>query len=705
MSENLEAYKKYKKYKLKYKLKSKEYKLKSKDSKLYQSMVMKGGATTSEKPIEPCTKKGTVCYRKINNGVVEKYSGWDTKRVLGFESGRRLSCLPDITFLKVLNFSLEWETFKSKSFRVLHKMDAELNKIEKDASESVEKNVQTLTITSLLSDVGEITGQAPTIISLLSEIVDSKQAPTISKLLYEISVSTQEPSISSLLNDIDNANKETDLKETKIISFLSKIAKIAEITELPGKIEGKCTSADQRRAVIWNVFLETLRLIRAEFYEYFQDKIKIRIFIPILISKYLQPVATTFIKEQKTLFQPGNTVNETNFFIQKLQLPSDSKIAVVGDLHGGFQDLMVFIKSIRKLGFFKNNYKLADNHYIFSLGDMVDRGPSSLEVVFFLLLLKNENPEHVFIVNGNHEGSMTYQVNGHDWLYRVNNLHQSGKIDDAVYESDNETFTPFWYLPRAIFVQFKGMEKWIQFCHGGLDGYTGYDDTNRKGLHNNLEIQQFLESSDVIKTFDQDTYQKDGLRWSDFGIDPSGNSDDVRPSTRERPPRPKDAPDVGNLYGISSTDDLLQKNNLECIIRGHQDMVTGFALLPSNPTDQDTPTDCESTPFTVGSLNTNTIQTDIYMNIKHGNIDSLPGLTPTPFSNLAADNTYDGERAPLLCSIDGKKKFKKKETPAQKVNLNSTNFNVLTTSNCKQAKGSVKLDNSFVIVTKLNRSS
>jgi hypothetical protein len=98
------------------------------------------------------------------------------------------------------------------------------------------------------------------------------------------------------------------------------------------------------------------------------------------------------------------------------------------------------------------------------------------------------------------------------------------------------------------------------------------------------------------------------------------------------------------------------------------------------------------------------------MNVKHDNIDSLPGMTPTSFSNLVADNTYDGVQTDLLCSIDGKTKFSKPETPAQKVNLDSTNFNVLTTSNCKQARNGEngtpkKLDNSFVIVTKLNRSS
>lgn len=568
MSENSEAYKKYKKYKLKYKLKSKEYKMKSKDSKLYQSMVMKGGAETASQ-IKRCTEtnNGFECFRRVKDGVVQKYRG--TLRSSGY------SCLPNI---------------------------------------------------------------------------------------YS--------------TNIDSAN----LSIQAIMNFKSE-----EVQN--GIIKGTCQKKVPDREAVWTTYLHF-------------DARRYQIVSYLLINN-LNSVATTFIQNQEKLFQPGTSLDETNFFIQKLRLPSDSKIAVVGDLHGGFQDLMVFIKSIHKLGFFDDNYNLKENHYIFSLGDMVDRGPSSLQVVFFLLLLKNENSKRVFIVNGNHERSMTYQHYGQDWLGTVANL---GNIDNTVYE--NATFKPFWYLPRAIFVQFEGMNKWIQFCHGGLDGYNEYSNDNRKGLHDDSEIKEFLISSDLIKTFNQETYQKDGLRWSDFGIKRNIDQYDWRPSTRGRTNNLYE-PGVGNLYGISSTDDLLQKNNLECIIRGHQDKVTGFALLPTNPTGQATPTDCESAPFTVGSPepDLNTIQTHIYMNVKHDNIETLRGVTPTSFSKLVADNTYNGERKALLCSIAGKTDFIKSDTPAKKVELNSTHFNVLTTSNCKQARRPVKLDNSFVIVTKSNVSS
>lgn len=470
-----------------------------------------------------------------------------------------------------------------------------------------------------------------------------------------------------------------------------------------GKIKGQCQAKEPDRKSLWTQYLQP-------------DKSR-HLFVSRLLKKYLNLVAENFIDNQKKIFKPSEpTLDENNFFIQKLQLPSESRIAVVGDLHGGFQDLMVFIKSIHKLGFFNENYQLKDNHYIFSLGDMVDRGPSSLQVIFFLLLLKNENPSQVFIINGNHEKRLTYQKYGRNWMLKLHVLYQAGNIGDNVYNEYYGIFKPFWYLPRAIFVRFHGMDKWIQFCHGGLDGYEGYDTDKRYGLHSSETIKKFLSDSSLhLMTLDQNTYQKDGLRWSDFTIIQRGDSIDPQVSRRGATDN-IDESNVGNLYGIYSTNIFLQTNNLECIIRGHQDYVTGFAILPKVTKSQNTPTDCESVDLIEGSFNQNTIQTDIYMNVKNDETE-LNDLPTTPFQDnkFYRDNYYNGDQiyedptyedsVPLLCSIKDKKKFSVSETPTQKVSLDSTNFSVLTTSNCKQARRGKKLDNSFVIVTKSKHPS
>jgi len=81
-----------------------------------------------------------------------------------------------------------------------------------------------------------------------------------------------------------------------------------------------------------------------------------------------------------------------------IQLPSQGKVVFVGDTHG---DLEASRQVIRQ--YLKKPY-----HIVF-LGDYVDRGDYSEENIQYLLGLKVEHPEEVFLLAGNHEGFMVKQ--------------------------------------------------------------------------------------------------------------------------------------------------------------------------------------------------------------------------------------------------------------------------------------------------------
>lgn len=82
----------------------------------------------------------------------------------------------------------------------------------------------------------------------------------------------------------------------------------------------------------------------------------------------------------------------------KLIWLESGKVIFVGDTHGDLEATEKVVERYLKPG----------NRLVF-LGDYVDRGPSSLENINFLLQQKLEHPDSLFLLMGNHEG---YEVVG-----------------------------------------------------------------------------------------------------------------------------------------------------------------------------------------------------------------------------------------------------------------------------------------------------
>jgi predicted phosphodiesterase len=85
--------------------------------------------------------------------------------------------------------------------------------------------------------------------------------------------------------------------------------------------------------------------------------------------------------------------------LRLIHLPSQGKIVFVGDTHG---DLDASQRVIHQ--FLKKPYRIA------FLGDYVDRGEYSKENIVYLLHLKREHPDEIFLLAGNHEGYMVKEL-------------------------------------------------------------------------------------------------------------------------------------------------------------------------------------------------------------------------------------------------------------------------------------------------------
>jgi hypothetical protein len=127
-----------------------------------------------------------------------------------------------------------------------------------------------------------------------------------------------------------------------------------------------------------------------------------------------------------------------NCIIDKVNI-LNGKIFIVGDFHSSFHSLYYILEKLRDDNFFENNTMiLKKDKYMIFLGDIIDRGPYSLDLLFVILCLKNLNFNNVHIINGNHEDKKIYEDSspqartGPEMVTQLNKLYafmdEKGKI-------------------------------------------------------------------------------------------------------------------------------------------------------------------------------------------------------------------------------------------------------------------------------------
>ena len=216
---------------------------------------------------------------------------------------------------------------------------------------------------------------------------------------------------------------------------------------------------------------------------------------------------------------------QTEVFLKKRNnvIKIDPPIYIVGDIHGNLFDLIrIFVLSRPP----------PSSKYLF-LGDYVDRGKYSIEVVALLFALQLVYPEHIFLLRGNHEFESINCYYG----FKDEVLTQHNSPD--LYESFNRSFD---WLPFVAIINS------TIFCvHGGLSP-----------LLNNLEQIETIQRP--AKNYEADFVAD--LLWSDPLIE---NKTYVRSNRC-----------TGVTFGESSVKDFLEQFNMKYILRAHQCVSKGI---------------------------------------------------------------------------------------------------------------------------------
>ena len=205
-------------------------------------------------------------------------------------------------------------------------------------------------------------------------------------------------------------------------------------------------------------------------------------------------------------------------------------VTIVGDVHGQFYDLLRLLEV---------GGDVANTKYLF-LGDYVDRGSFSLEVVLLLYSIKINFPETVFLLRGNHESRQLTSF----FNFRSEVLH---KLDIESYDLIMESFDA---MPMVCILNKKFLA-----VHGGISPEL----VSIQDLTNFNRFQEPPRSGLVCD-----------LLWSDPVDSETGQSPDKFKLNQVR--------GCSYYYGVNATNEFLKRNKLISVFRAHEAQLDGYKM-------------------------------------------------------------------------------------------------------------------------------
>jgi hypothetical protein len=264
-------------------------------------------------------------------------------------------------------------------------------------------------------------------------------------------------------------------------------------------------------------------------------------------------LATIINKEIITDLLSAVSSKYTKPTIQILNANITDKFIVIGDLHGSVHSFIRILFRLHKYGVLDiTTMKLNANYYLVFLGDIVDRGMFSTEILVSILLLKRENNKNVIFIAGNHEASNP-NINSRDGFQTE--LTFKYNDNDELYNNFNALFSN---LPVAVLVHCNDQTIWLS--HGCFNAKLDYK----------LNSEDYNKETEIVLPTDNDRFIINSILWSDIAYQ----------TDRERR--------AGDYYHKNTRENFrafMDKYKITGVIRGHQDNYSNSLIYYHNNTD------------------------------------------------------------------------------------------------------------------------
>lgn len=224
-------------------------------------------------------------------------------------------------------------------------------------------------------------------------------------------------------------------------------------------------------------------------------------------------------------------------------LEVDVPATVVGDIHGQFYDL---------LGLIELYGDPKDTQYLF-LGDYVDRGDRSIEVLILLYAIKINFPKTFWLLRGNHETARMTS-------YFTYKKECTSRFSIKLYQKSIESFKT---LPLCAI-----LNKQFFCVHAGISSQLW----DMEAIEN---IDRYVADFPSYGLFCD-------LMWSDPSPDYDDENiaiDDVDEYFRRNTDR-----HCSEFYSYRAMEAFLNKNDLLSVVRGHQPQDSGYRIYKMNET-------------------------------------------------------------------------------------------------------------------------
>lgn len=248
--------------------------------------------------------------------------------------------------------------------------------------------------------------------------------------------------------------------------------------------------------------------------------------------------------------------------IYNIKIENNEKIIIFGDFHGSFHTFLRHMFRLRRIGIISSlkKWKITNGYRIIFLGDVIDRGNYSLEILIFIMnLIVNNNTDQdlkVILNRGNHEEFDTSVMGG---FY--------SEFEEKLGKQHYDVFINMLsILSSAVILKNEKHKYWLSHGCIPIEPLKMDIDTITVEIPNDPIV--YYERIDIIKKWTIPTQ----IRWND----PYYDKNKIQENSSRG---------VGYFIYPKTIKRFLETNKIDFIIRGHQDFPQNSFLLSSSALD------------------------------------------------------------------------------------------------------------------------